>query len=555
MTEVGIAGPGPVHAVGPAGTLGPISEPPVVDWWVGADDRWHVASAEAAVRQGLADDGVTVETRLRIPGGDAVQRVAAVPDGDRAVVVVEVENASPVPVALAMVVDAGAGRTPTVAADTIAGPGGPILRAGRPIARALVGASGADVLAGVQRGDAVPPAELGAAAGSVAAAVLPLPHTAVARFAVAAGAGRPTLAAPDTLPTTAAVARGWLAHLEGSASLVVPDERLSAAVAAARRHLLSGAALPTVDPFWRAGVDPWVAPIAAAALDAWGHRPEGLELLLAASGPDDPTEHVHRPADLAGALLWAWAERLERAADPELEAAVIPWVEDVAVGLLSRRRRWRGRPAAGGDGCWRPVGLAAAGSLLSRSGDQGLGADIVDALPTLTAELPAEGSSPALGLGGNRLGRPAGSLVPWLAAESGVDRAGLGAVASAASPTGALARGQRSQHPLLSALLLLAVRRAAVDEPDGTGGPIAIVPAPDPAWLGAPLEGHRLPVTGGTVSFGVRWHGSRPALLWEVEGRHHAVEVRAPGLDPTWRGHDPRGEALLAEPPGPGGLS
>ena len=42
-----------------------------LDWWIGAEDRWHLPSREVAVRQSLAAGMPVVETALRIPGGDA----------------------------------------------------------------------------------------------------------------------------------------------------------------------------------------------------------------------------------------------------------------------------------------------------------------------------------------------------------------------------------------------------------------------------------------------------------------------------------------------------
>jgi hypothetical protein len=65
------------------------------------------------------------------------------------------------------------------------------------------------------------------------------------------------------------------------------------------------------------------------------------------------------------------------------------------------------------------------------------------------------------------------------------------------------------------------------------------------AWFGQPLEVHEAPLTRGSVSFAIRWHGERPALLWEST---HAGVVRCPGLDPSWRGTGMKGEALLAAP-------
>jgi hypothetical protein len=65
------------------------------------------------------------------------------------------------------------------------------------------------------------------------------------------------------------------------------------------------------------------------------------------------------------------------------------------------------------------------------------------------------------------------------------------------------------------------------------------------AWFGQALEVHDAPLAVGSVSFAVRWHGDRPALLWETT---HLGDVRCPGLDPAWRGTGLKGEALLAAP-------
>ena len=39
------------------------------------------------------------------------------------------------------------------------------------------------------------------------------------------------------------------------------------------------------------------------------------------------------------------------------------------------------------------------------------------------------------------------------------------------------------------------------------------------AWLGVDFEAHRLAIgSASTLSFAIRWHGERPAVLWEVHG-------------------------------------
>ena len=46
----------------------------------------------------------------------------------------------------------------------------------------------------------------------------------------------------------------------------------------------------------------------------------------------------------------------------------------------------------------------------------------------------------------------------------------------------------------------------------------------------------------GTVSFAVRWHGARPAVLWEQSGA--AVALTLPVLAPEWRTDEVKGETL-----------
>ena len=64
-----------------------------------------------------------------------------------------------------------------------------------------------------------------------------------------------------------------------------------------------------------------------------------------------------------------------------------------------------------------------------------------------------------------------------------------------------------------------------------------------PAWRGAAVDVHDAPTRAGLVSFALRWHGERPALLWEVPS---GVVVSAPGLDADWSTTQPSGEALLS---------
>ena len=96
-----------------------------------------------------------------------------------------------------------------------------------------------------------------------------------------------------------------------------------------------------------------------------------------------------------------------------------------------------------------------------------------------------------------------------------------------------------------NAALLTAVRRLLVREvEDG----LVLSPAVPDAWLGQGWEVHDVPTAEGRLAYAIRWHGDRPALLWELQpvpGRRPA-RLSVPSLDPSWSTTEPRGETLLA---------
>ena len=86
--------------VTPWGGIEPWHDEPTLDWHIAADDRWHSPLREAAVRQRRIDGTAVSETRVKIPSGDAVQRVYSVPDHG-GLTLIEIENSSPLPIAVA----------------------------------------------------------------------------------------------------------------------------------------------------------------------------------------------------------------------------------------------------------------------------------------------------------------------------------------------------------------------------------------------------------------------------------------------------------------------
>jgi len=80
------------------------------------------------------------------------------------------------------------------------------------------------------------------------------------------------------------------------------------------------------------------------------------------------------------------------------------------------------------------------------------------------------------------------------------------------------------------------VRSALIGD---TGDAIDLLDDWPAEWRGLPLDVRDAPTRRGLVSYSVRWHGDRPALLWDVPD---GVTIRIPGLDSEWSSTEPRGE-------------
>ena len=200
----GVTGGGWRASVTSWGAIEPWGEEPALDWHIAADDRWHSPQHEAAVRQRRIDGTAVVETRVRIPGGDAIQRVYSVPDRG-GLTVIEIENDSPLPIAVAFTHGA--------------------LQSLRPPTAPIEGITLAEGCV------AFP-------VGHHSTLTVALPHD---------GSGTGIL--HGGLPTAAGVARGWLATVERASRLLLPEAALSERVVAERCELaLVGPEHPDDDP-------------------------------------------------------------------------------------------------------------------------------------------------------------------------------------------------------------------------------------------------------------------------------------------------------------------
>jgi hypothetical protein len=90
---------------------------------------------------------------------------------------------------------------------------------------------------------------------------------------------------------------------------------------------------------------------------------------------------------------------------------------------------------------------------------------------------------------------------------------------------------------------LVVMRQALARERDHG---VDLLPEFPTEWLGQNLAVHELPLRAGSLSFALRWHGARPALLWDGPV---GTALRCPVLDPEWSAAGGAGEALIAAPP------
>ncbi len=522
-TAVGTIGSGPLAAVDGRGLVSPAGEGWSLDWWVGADDRWHRPTAEGAVRQRLIDAAPVVESVVRIPGGEARHRAYGVRVGDDDVVVVEVENASSVPFALALAIRpftaAGVGAVRSISLEAIGGgrgrdvaqvvtvDGHPALLLPRAPARAAAGSSAVgDIAAEVgegRAGTAFPGAHDEVGQLATAAFLFPVPHRTTFRVALPVGPapGGRAPAWPGALPDAARVASGWARQAGRAPRLEIPDARVLEGVEATRRALLLAAGGESISGD--------LAAIAAlvVALDGEGFADEAARLL--ATWPDR-LAGARLTAATATAVLGAVVDHWRLTRHTGLAESLLPELV-TAVGVIERD------PAAAG--AQASVALAGLAQLLAALGQA-----------RAARRFSGHGT------------RSAPSHDPRRAWEA------LAGATRSASPTWTWT------DPSGAASFLTLVRRVLVDD---DGADLAVLPAGPGPWYGQGVELHGAPTAAGRFSFAVRWHGDRPALLWELQP--HAdldvIAITAPGLDPGWRTTDRRGDALLAPVPAPAGLA
>jgi hypothetical protein len=299
MITTGVSGRPWRASITPWGAVEPWNGGRRLDWYVAADDRWHIPSQETTLRQRRIDGTAVVETRVRVPTGDVIQRIASVADGP-GYTVIEIENDSTMPVAVAF--------------------DGRDVCTERPIVELPI------------EGIDLPPE----------AFVVPIGHRSSARVAIAHdGSGAGPL--PGGLPAVAQVASGWLTVTDRASRFVLPPgdtgESLALAVTAQRCELALGEMAHAED-------DPAAFAVGLGEVVRMGERPDPwlpeLALAVGRLGRDERwiadaaldaagrVLHVANETRALGDLTRILDRRGERASRPSTPVegvGLVPWLE------------------------------------------------------------------------------------------------------------------------------------------------------------------------------------------------------------------------------------
>jgi hypothetical protein len=531
-----------------------------LDWWVGAEDRWHVASGAALVRQSLIESTPVVLSAMRLPGGEIEQRAWSVVDGSTGspVLVVAFHNATSIPVALALAFSSASSALSTIDfADGIVTIGGDAVAAfSRLPSRfgfGLDGRSAEDITTAGDAVNAFPDGGIELRSESTTASfVFPLPHTATLQVVLPLGSA---MSAADlkrcdlnALPPFERVVAGWKAQTARAPKFELPERQSEEAIDGSRSHLLVHVA--GEDPLRWPGV-----PVnglersdLTMALDEQGLSAESERLLVASTdlqNADGSFDSLRLDATAS------WVVALERhvalSGDGEFADEMIERVASAAHWIAKRQRGSRLRRSssffANGDG---PIGLDT---------DQRVGYD---------ARWTARAYRSAIALL-DGAAQPDAALAVRLhlvALNDEMDRRGVsrlgpgdGTVADDAilqlrrellsgEPLWTWPSETDAHDPSRTATFLRTIRSIVASD---AGDVVDLLPGFNEEWLGQAIAVHRLPTSAGLMSFALRWHGARPALLWDVEGDRN-VTITCTSIDPEWSTTDQRGEALLAAP-------
>ncbi len=453
----------------------------------------------------MLDNTPVLKSAMRVPGGDVTGAVYSTVQGPREIVAIELTNNTAAPLAAGLVVRSGSQRSIRLEGTTV-------YDGDRPVA--YLPSKPSDIMAGplqplladsdVNREQISPAVADDLAASHEALFVVPLLHKSSIRFAgllgVSSALGVASTPVLSALPDPAMVANGWKIQA-GEIARVDGDQT--------RANTLKGLATSLLLMVDGIRDRPWVerAAIARGLIRIGAYD----EALAALDGVDElQARNGSLGADtgpLPTAQILAGVVTVGRYLPTAVfAAAAVPLVAG-ALEYLHRSAKRHPVEVAAHSGVF-----AAAAGMLERVDERRAARHAREAWSELGSGWPlaraTEPPLPSVSSGA--------SLVP-------------------------------SDAPRLSNAIVAAVDELAAETADGTLELFAGWNARDLAGL--PLALHGVDTSVGKLSVAIRWHGARPALLWDVASAPADVlKLRCSVLDPQWETSLRVGESLLAAP-------
>lgn len=326
--------------------------------------------------------------------------------------------------------------------------------------------------------------------------IVALPHSATARFAVPLGDDAPWIATTSrpaaAVPTLDDIERGWQRHLSrGMRVGVEGEDRWAQSVNPLLHRILTAPPAET-----------HLDEVTAAAQFGFS-LPAGH--VLAAVEADQ----VEPAAVLTAVGTW---DRLDDPATVASEAITERLVVAVAKAAHTLCRSSQPTSALGAGA--RPIGQL---TRAMRAVEQ---PEVADRIGRLADRFDASGPETP---------HPSVStLQTWLSSARG------------ANPNPA--------EPGTGAAYLVGLRQRFVDS--RSLGVVGLLADLSPTWRGRAIDVFDAPVGDAKLSYGLRWHGPRPAMLWNVEPQADPtpLTLQMPAIDRAWSTEELAGEALLADP-------
>ncbi len=484
-----------------------------LEWWVGGDDRWYEPAMEITTRQELIRDLPIVSVSMRVPSGDAVVSAFTTVQGPRELVVSELTNRSKVPFVAALIVSGPGAVDVTLEGSVIRVGGLPLVHVPTPPQRSLSAASMEALRRAVVAGDAAPSfnARLGESASAFLFAVT---HTLSVKVAAIVGASSPLAfaAAPvlSALPAIHDLANGWDTHLGRGVNLRVVPPLTSAPTF---RTALSSVLLIAEPAAGDSSTPTVVCGALATSLDLGGFHVEAGALI------EDAPQMQGRKGELSDRASEAFV------GDPAISTAVM-------VDALARHA------AVTHDAVFaQTMAPVVAGGLefltkrIRANEELAPWMACAQAVPAMLRVARDERAARQA----DKMFREAPRVMPPLPVP----------------PLPAQSRGGNfvPEDPLRLANLVGAHINRFIEFGSLA---VSILPGFNESMLGQPIDVRNLPTPFGRLSYAVRWHGERPAVLWECVAIHDdqnpsELQLDAP-LFGDWSGTGRRGETLLPAP-------